>query len=419
MGAFTDLIIAFMAAHHRESGKPKMAELVGGADETEQVLRHPVAATLVLSILLSVIFYPNAPLALYRLPLFLMMFPLLRVVSKVLSRDERIMSYYLAGLFLMRHLNALFVWNDLVHRILILFMAGLALFGAVWSVRVDLIASGGAIGHWRKARMQLMHIGGVILLGSLIANIAGCVTLATLTADACISSAYAGAAIFAAVLALEGFLFPIFYSPLARRSAAISQHGESFERHGSSLIRLAAVVTWVWVSLTMVGLSAPMASFVSSVLARQWAFGGIAFSFGGILLFVATVWISALAARFLAFIVETDILSRMKLPQGMAATVSMLLRDFIIAFGFVLALAGAGVQWSQMVLIASAIGVGIGLGLQNLVASFIAGIILIVERPIRVGTFGDWHDDGCRVAHRIAFEHNSDLRRLRGHLSEQ
>ncbi len=104
-------------------------------------------------------------------------------------------------------------------------------------------------------------------------------------------------------------------------------------------------------------------------------------------MFVVTIFVAVRAARFAAFVCEKDVLSRMKLPRGIPATVSMLVRDCVIALGVILALAGAGVQWSQIVLVASAIGVGIGFGLQQLVASFIAGLILIFERPIRVGDF--------------------------------
>jgi potassium-dependent mechanosensitive channel len=377
------LLLWLLTAVSREG--QKWLEQESGQDRTDHILRHPLAATLVLTLLLSVIIYPEAPVTLYRLPLFLMVFPLLRVVSGTLTRAERAMSCYLAVLFLLRLLVEFFAWNDLAHRILVLVLTGMALFGAVWSARLDRRALASGNGLWRRARMHLMRLCGLILAGSLVANIVGGVTLATLTANACINSAYAGAAIFAGVLAFEGFLLPVFSSPLARRSPAIREHGDAFRRHGSFLVRFVAVVAWAGLSLSMFGLSAPILGLVSPILVRKWAFGGIAFSLGGILLFVATIWISVLVARFVAFFAETDILSRVNLPQGMAATVAMLLRDSLIAFGFVLALAGAGVQWSQMVLVASAIGLGIGFGLQNLVASFIAGIILIVERPIRVG----------------------------------
>jgi len=131
--------------------------------------------------------------------------------------------------------------------------------------------------------------------------------------------------------------------------------------------------------------SEPVRTWLSSVLARQWPLGQISFSIGGILLFAVTIYASVWLARFAAFVAEKDILSKMKLPQGVAATASTLVRDSIIAFGFIVALAGAGVQWGQIALVAGAIGVGIGFGLQQLVASFVAGLILMIERPIRVG----------------------------------
>ena len=359
--------------------------LAGRDGKTEEILRHPLAAALVLSLLLSFSIYPNAPTALYRLALLLMVLPLLRVVSGALSRNERAISYFLSGLFLLRRLDELFASNDLVYRIYVLGLAGMALFGFIWGARMDRAASRAGIGPWRMARIYLLHLGVVILLGSLIANIVGSVALATLLAEACIGSAFAGAAIFAGVLVFQGYFLPLFQSPLAQRSLAIRQYGERFRRYTSSLVRLVALISWIGAALALFGISGPILAWFSAALARQWSFGQVAFSLGGILFFVITIWLSVVAARFVAFVFEKDILSRLKLPQGIPATASMLVRDSIIAFGFVMALAGAGVQWSQIVLVASAIGIGVGLGLQHLVSSFIAGLILIVERPIRVG----------------------------------
>src|SRR4030095_9409605 len=52
---------------------------------------------------------------------------------------------------------------------------------------------------------------------------------------------------------------------------------------------------------------------------------------------------------------------------------------------FVLALVVLGVDLTKMTLLVSALGVGIGFGLQTMVNNFVCGLILLLERPLRVG----------------------------------
>ena len=379
----TSFLFWLLTAVSRSSRK--WLKTTGTTSDLNEVLHHPLAAALVVSLLLSFSIYPNPPLMLYRLPLLLMLFPLARVVSGALSRKERVSFYFLGGLYILWRLNMLFFLTGPVFRIFALGLTCLGIFGLFWDARKDLTDSRTPIGPWRAARMYGMRVAAAILSGSVIANIMGNVTLSVLLSSACISSAYAGAAIFAGVLVLEGFILPLFDSPLAQVSVAISEQREKLQRQLSRTIRFGALIAWAASTLILFGVFGPIVTWLSSVMAHQWSFGRIVFSLGAVLKFVLTICISVGIARFGAFVAEKDILSRMKLPQGIPATGAMLVRDCIIAFGFILALGGAGVQWSQIVLVAGAIGVGVGFGLQQLVSSFFAGLILIFERPMRVG----------------------------------
>ena len=53
--------------------------------------------------------------------------------------------------------------------------------------------------------------------------------------------------------------------------------------------------------------------------------------------------------------------------------------------GFLIATVAAGVQLDKLSLLVGAFGVGIGFGLQNVVNNFVSGLILMVERPVKVG----------------------------------
>ena len=57
----------------------------------------------------------------------------------------------------------------------------------------------------------------------------------------------------------------------------------------------------------------------------------------------------------------------------------------VLVLGFIAAIAALGFQIGNLALLVSALGVGIGFGMQNMVNNFISGLILLFERPIKVG----------------------------------
>ena len=98
------------------------------------------------------------------------------------------------------------------------------------------------------------------------------------------------------------------------------------------------------------------------------------------------------AAKRIPAVVEIILRSRTNVSAGSRYTASTLLNYIIIAGGIILALGALGVQWSQLQWLVAALGVGIGFGLQEIVANFISGLIILFEHPIRVGdvvTVGD------------------------------
>lgn len=90
-------------------------------------------------------------------------------------------------------------------------------------------------------------------------------------------------------------------------------------------------------------------------------------------------------SRKLPALIDLLLRSRTSVTASARYTVSALLNYVILGGGFIAALSALGLQWSQLQWLVAALGVGIGFGLQEIIANFISGIIILFERPIRVG----------------------------------
>ena len=104
-----------------------------------------------------------------------------------------------------------------------------------------------------------------------------------------------------------------------------------------------------------------------------------------LLLAVATLVTTVISYRNLPGLLDIAVLQRLPFDAGSRYAASSLLRYILAIVGTVLAFFLVGVSWSSIQWLIAAISVGLGFGLQEIFANFVSGIILLFERPIRVG----------------------------------
>jgi len=112
------------------------------------------------------------------------------------------------------------------------------------------------------------------------------------------------------------------------------------------------------------------------------------------------VAVTFIMARNLPGLLEVMVLSRLALKQGSAYAISSLLSYTIVGTGIVMSLATLGVSWDKLQWLVAALSVGLGFGLQEIFANFISGLIILFERPIRIGdtiTLGNLHGTVSRI----------------------
>ncbi len=127
-----------------------------------------------------------------------------------------------------------------------------------------------------------------------------------------------------------------------------------------------------------------------------------------------TIGIGILAKRLPALL-EIILLRRFDVSAGSRYAVVTLANYAIIVIGVLLVVNTIGAQWSQLQWLVAALGVGIGFGLQEIVANFISGLIILFERPIRVGdmvTVGDTDGLVTKIRIRATTIRNFDRKEL-------
>lgn len=106
-----------------------------------------------------------------------------------------------------------------------------------------------------------------------------------------------------------------------------------------------------------------------------------------LLLAVGIVIATYVLVRNIGGLLEVLLFSRIAFSQGTPYTITTLLIYFIVAIGASTAFSTLGMSWSKLQWLFAALSVGLGFGLQEIFANFVSGIIILFERPVRIGDF--------------------------------
>ena len=104
-----------------------------------------------------------------------------------------------------------------------------------------------------------------------------------------------------------------------------------------------------------------------------------------LLLAIFVAGVTAIASANLPGLMEIAVLQRITLQPGSRYAINTLLRYVVITVGTIAVLNIVGWKWSQIQWLVAALSVGLGFGLQEIVANFVSGLVILFERPVRVG----------------------------------
>ena len=136
---------------------------------------------------------------------------------------------------------------------------------------------------------------------------------------------------------------------------------------------------------------------VKGLLNLGFDLGAQRISLGLLITAAAFVYSSFLLSWILQNLLVDKVLVRRGAEMGVRVSTKKLVHYVIISFGFLLALSALGLELTQLTIMLSALGVGIGFGLQGIVNNLVSGLILLFERPVRVGDYIEASGTWCEI----------------------
>ena len=92
-----------------------------------------------------------------------------------------------------------------------------------------------------------------------------------------------------------------------------------------------------------------------------------------------------LASHFTLLLLQKRVLTYLPLEIGQQYAVARVVSYLVFVLGLIVGLQSLGLNLSSLVVLGGALGIGVGLGLQAIVSNFVAGLILLLEQPIKLG----------------------------------
>ncbi len=157
---------------------------------------------------------------------------------------------------------------------------------------------------------------------------------------------------------------------------------------GAALISMAVTGLSIWndvfPAIREVG-NTPLGGWTKTAAALDGGQQSVAVTLGDLLLGIATFVGSALLTRCIPDVLRMSFFRHLGFDRGAQFALALMCRYIISIVGIILAVRPVGITWSSVQWLVAAMTVGLGFGLQEIFANFVAGIIVLFERPIRLG----------------------------------
>jgi potassium-dependent mechanosensitive channel len=356
-------------------------------DRLAPIFNVPIATAVAFLFPFSRLIYPLAPQLLLSALGGVSLLATAIVLRRLIDRRLFPVLNVLLVLYVLEQLRAVTASVPLLSRPLFLAEMLAGILFLLWLIRSARLSSLPQVQKDRSSRaiQAYARFAVVIFSAALMANALGYVGLANVLGLAVLGGAYVAFVLYAALRIAGGLFFGLMKVRPFAMLGVVRRHGPLLQERGQLVLRYLALLLWLGYTLELLALREPFLEKLGEALSAPLKFGSLQFSLGHILTFCVTVWAAFLVSRFVRFVLEEDVYQRLQLARGLPYAISTVLHYAILLAGFFFGAAALGVDMTKFTILAGAFTVGVGFGLQNIINNFVSGLILLFERPVKVG----------------------------------
>ena len=351
--------------------------------DTYRILRHWIAVSLLLPLILGYVLAPTAPVTLLGLFILVSFLPILIILPPLLPPRFRLLLYFFAAIYAFNWSISWMGLNPSTKREL-QFAANAILFLILAYLVRPSRHLGTNLKGWKFVVLFGIRVDVAVLGISLVADVLGYVKLSHYLGLACVYSTFIAISVFTGLRVSELLLTVGLRSPMAERLAAVRLHRAGIVRWAPRALRAAGIVIWVLGTAQLVGLDNTARNRLADLLDFKLVGGSSSSTLGSVLGFFLILVIGYGIASSTRFFFREEVFRRFHMSRGLPELIASIIYYLLLVFVFLSAINVGGIELNKFTVLTGAFGVGIGFGMQNIINNFVSGLILQFERPVHI-----------------------------------
>ncbi len=372
---FVTLTLIFLIGRRRRQFPEK-------TEEWHFIRQHPWAFSIFAMQAAALLLYQGAAPSWLLLNVALVVFSSSFLISGMLPHPGmRLVVFLLAGV---QTISAFLKLISLPAPLYSLYLALICVSGIAVFLRVARLHSAEQGGR-RDLFFVGLRVGSLVLFAALLLLLAGFSNLANYLVRSSIVTVFSLIIAFLLLCIGNGCIEVFLNQPFVTRLGFFSRFGEALK---SRLKNLLKAILWIGVFLTLFQLWGIYASFGQAwdnIFKFKFAAGELNLSLGRILVAAIFIYLVVSGSWFIRAFLDVEVFPRRQIDRGARDAIKKLIHYSLLLVGIMMAISLIGLNLTSLAFLTGALGIGVGFGLQNIVNNFVSGLMLLFERPFKVG----------------------------------